>query len=250
MDERRCSGPDALDSAPTRSAAAVAWRAKWLHQDAWTVREFALLCCGWNPSENEVPDIDRYNEALEAINRAVRVKILPTLELQWPPTHAERLYDSVPYFKPGEVARWAADRYPDAFPYSSEGWLLNPTTEPVVWEDISIEFISEHKVQIKVKEHTYPQNYAELGCHDRRSNKPNKAWEALRALALQEGTVLGVPGPAWTNFGRRMQELRQVLRHHLEQQGFALPDSDPLPFLDGVGYRAVFRVRLSQSFQR
>jgi hypothetical protein len=48
--------------------------------------------------------IDRYNEAREAINRAVRVKILQTTdELAWPATGAERMYDSMPAFRPIDV---------------------------------------------------------------------------------------------------------------------------------------------------
>ena len=106
---------DAFES----SAGPDDWRARWKSEDAWTVREFAQLCCGWNPSVHEFPNRDLYNEVLEKINRAVRVGALPTIDkLGWPPTEAERMYDSVPAFRPLETIAWAARRYP-LFLYSA-----------------------------------------------------------------------------------------------------------------------------------
>ncbi len=115
--------PTSIEPTLASSAKTEDWRDRWQHQDAWTVREFAQLCCGWNPSVYAFPNRDLYNEALESINRAVRVKVLPTIELLWPATGAERLYDSVPMFRPHEVASWAAKRYPlPAFPYLPDAW--------------------------------------------------------------------------------------------------------------------------------
>ncbi len=114
--------PTSTEPTLASSARTEDWRDKWQHQDAWTVREFAQLCCGWNPSVDAFPNRDLYNEALESINRAVRAKVLPTLELLWPATAAERLYNSVPMFGPHAVASWAAKHYPDAFPYLPDAW--------------------------------------------------------------------------------------------------------------------------------
>ena len=52
----------------------------------------------------------------------MRAKVLPTIDLLWLPTVAERLYDSAPMFRPGAVAAWAVSRYP-AFPYRKDPWL-------------------------------------------------------------------------------------------------------------------------------
>ena len=76
-----------------------AWQELCRSQDAWTVRELAFLCCGWNPSVTEVPDLAEYNQAVDMINRAVRVRALETIDnLAWPGTDAERMYDGVPAF--------------------------------------------------------------------------------------------------------------------------------------------------------
>lgn len=99
-----------------------AWRERWKHQDAWTASEFAMLCCGWNPSIGEHPDQELYNHALETITRAVRVSALPTLDLRSPSTGAERIYAAAPLFSPQAVSGWAANRYPETFPYPKNAW--------------------------------------------------------------------------------------------------------------------------------
>lgn len=115
--------PPPDESSPSEE---VNWRDRWRDQDAWTVREFAQLCCGLNPGGmDNFPDhhMALYNEARDSINRAVRVKVLRTIdELAWPATGAEHMYEAVPAFKPCEVAPWAAKRYPGVFPYSADAW--------------------------------------------------------------------------------------------------------------------------------
>jgi len=97
------------------------WREYWKLRDAWTVREFAQLCCGWNPTDYTFPDQTQYNEARDSINRAVRVRALATIDdLAWPKTGAEVMYDEVPAFRPFEVAAWAARKYPRTFPFAGD----------------------------------------------------------------------------------------------------------------------------------
>ena len=56
-------------------SATEAWHDHWKKQDAWTAAEFAMLCCGWNPSGlRQHSDQDRYSNAPEMISRAVRVE--------------------------------------------------------------------------------------------------------------------------------------------------------------------------------
>jgi hypothetical protein len=88
-------------------------------------------------------------------------------------------------------------------------------------------------------------NYAELGFDDGRSENPNKAWEALRALAenhgvIKEGSTLGEP---WPKVEKRIQEIRKQLR-----QLFGIA-TDPLPFVEGAGYQATFKIRCSPAFR-
>ena len=112
-----------------RSSNGTRWKEYWKEQDAWTLREFAQLCCGLNPDGiDNFPNgnMEQYNEARNSIGRAVRVKVLPTIdELAWPATGAEQMYEAIPAFRPREVAQWAAKRYPRTFPYSAKAWKGN-----------------------------------------------------------------------------------------------------------------------------
>lgn len=113
------------------------------------------------------------------------------------------------------------------------------------WQGVEIVFLSDHRIQIRVNgKLTAPQNYAELGFADGRSKNPNKAWGALRSLAehrgvLKDGSQIGEP---WPKVEKRIQEIRKVLR---ELFGIS---ADPLPFVTGAGYQAVFKIRCGPSF--
>ena len=121
-DARLTERLEVAETQAASSARGIDSLADWKHRDAWTVREFAQLCCGWNPSENRIPDQNAYNEAVDRINRAVRVNRLQVSELNWPSTGAERLYESVPMFRPSEVVGWAKEMFPDTFPFDSNEW--------------------------------------------------------------------------------------------------------------------------------
>ncbi|MEQ1897787.1 MAG: hypothetical protein ABL971_10425 [Vicinamibacterales bacterium] len=103
------------------------WKARWHVMDAWTVGEFAMLCCGWDPGTGEHPDQGAFNAAVEAITRAVRVGAIPTCELKWPARIEEQIFSGAPLFRPSEVSEWALKRFPATFPvpaeWASEGAL-------------------------------------------------------------------------------------------------------------------------------
>jgi hypothetical protein len=113
------------------------------------------------------------------------------------------------------------------------------------WQAIEIVFLSDFRVQIRINgKQTPPVNYAELGFADGRSENPNKAWLILRFLAenrgiLKDGRTVGEP---WPKVEKRNQEIRRVLR---EIFGIS---SDPLPFVKGGGYQAVFKIRCGHSY--
>ena len=116
------------------------------------------------------------------------------------------------------------------------------------WGDIEIWFLSDFKVQVRVRDRTCAQNYAEMGFADRRSKhgepRPNRAWHTLRNLAESRGIIHDATkaDKDWPKVEKRMQEIRRELRSHFRIQG------DPLPFVSGTGYRALFRIGCSPSF--
>ena len=132
-----------------------------------------------------------------------------------------------------------------------------PATEyrPATWEDVGIEFISEHRVQVSAKGRTYTQNYAEMGFADGRTKNPNLAWEFLRQLAESDGTISTAAKNNWPKIEKRVQEIRAILRAHFLGQSFEIQaDSDPLPFAGSrgskeSGYRASFTICVGPSYK-
>ena len=93
------------------------WVEYWKQQDAWSLRELAKLCCGWNPSDYQIPDRVQYDAAVRAIRDAVRTGALRTLDT--PDAASDFLYDERPLFRPRLVVAWAAAKYP-LFPYRTD----------------------------------------------------------------------------------------------------------------------------------
>ncbi len=57
------------------------------------------------------------------------------------------------------------------------------------WEDITIEFIDGHTLNIKCKGKTIRRDYKEMGFEDSKSHRPNKQWEFLITLAENQGEI-------------------------------------------------------------
>jgi hypothetical protein len=113
------------------------------------------------------------------------------------------------------------------------------------WQSIEILFLSDLRVQIRIDgKNMETLTYAELGFADGRTQNPNKAWEVLRVLAEQRGVIQDgkTVGELWPKVEKRIQEIRKELREY-----FGLPD-DPIPFVEGMGYQATFKIRCAPSF--
>jgi hypothetical protein len=66
----------------------------------------------------------------------------------------------------------------------------------------------------------------------------------LCALAEEKGILRdgAKAGVKWTKVEKRIQEIRKVLRRH-----FGIT-TDPLPFIEGTGYQARFKIGCGPSF--
>jgi hypothetical protein len=112
------------------------------------------------------------------------------------------------------------------------------------WQDLEIRFLSDERIHLNVGECSETRNYAEFGFEDRRTKKPNLAWVTLRALAQKEGIIKqAVNGQDWRSVEKRIQEIRRLFRKHFEL------DADPIPFVDGLGYKASFKINCAPSFE-
>ena len=112
------------------------------------------------------------------------------------------------------------------------------------WEQIEITFLSDERVQIRSGKNIETRNYAEFGFQEGRSKNPNRAWETLRRLAelrgvIRDGTEGRLP---WPKVEKQVQEIRKVFREH-----FGI-SSDPVPFVEGTGYQARFKISCGPSY--
>jgi hypothetical protein len=110
------------------------------------------------------------------------------------------------------------------------------------WGDIAISFLSEERVQIRSGDQTETCNYAELGFEDGRKGTPRRAWTILQLMAKSEGKVKYVGDTTWPAVEKRVQEIRRILRGY-----FGISD-DPIPYVEGHGYSARFKIDRRRSY--
>jgi hypothetical protein len=87
---------------------------RWAKESAWTLSEFADLCCGLEPNKGR-PNTVAYNEAREKISRAVLMGDLCCKEPGDAQEPANLLYGTNRFFLPKTSAEWAANRF-ERFP--------------------------------------------------------------------------------------------------------------------------------------
>jgi hypothetical protein len=119
-----------------------------------------------------------------------------------------------------------------------------PKPPPLTWQEISVIFLSDERVQVKRRGQLETLNYAEFGFADGRNGKPDRAWIVLRELSGRDG-VLPKPQPGrgasellkdWDSIGKRIQTIRDRLRKH-----FGITEGDPITF-SGTAYQTSFRL--------
>jgi hypothetical protein len=138
----------------------------------------------------------------------------------------------------------SASQWPEIIRNDESSAAPSATSEGT-WEQIEISFLSDERVQIHIGKKHETLNYAEFGFGDLRTNNPTKAWETLRTLAQLRGVIKdgSKAGVHWPKVEKRVQEIRRVLRKH-----FAI-SSDPLRFVENLGYRARFKISCGPSFR-
>lgn len=196
----------------------------------------------------------RYHEAEVRAARIARgMAPHPVSALPTPPLitgqHSESTTDdskSLPPTVPELTIKSAFQDLPDPadIPYSE------PSKKPRIvveecWEHIEIVFLSDERVQIRSGKNIETRNYAEFGFQDERNQNPNRAWETLRRFAELRGAIRnGTEGRMpWPKVEKRVQEIRKIFREH-----FGIT-SDPVPFVEGTGYQARFKIGCGISYR-
>ncbi|MGD0778777.1 MAG: hypothetical protein ABSC05_38860 [Candidatus Solibacter sp.] len=121
------------------------------------------------------------------------------------------------------------------------------TPDGTTWKDVSITFISDHRVQIAVLGVTDTRNYAEMGFADNRGaqgQKPIAAWLCLNLLAQNAGTIKR-PEEFKSNrspLEKQIQTVRTSLR-----ELFQITDDPFEPFHEAKAYKARFSISCADS---
>ena len=120
---------------------------------------------------------------------------------------------------------------------------------PATWQDVTIEFTSDERIQVKAATWSLTENYEGMGFENRTSGKPNLAWGTLRTLAENNGSI-DVPLKLRKTLEKRAQEIRKSLRAYFVKAQVAIPaESDPLPYDKRTKtYAARFKLGLRPSY--
>jgi hypothetical protein len=121
-----------------------------------------------------------------------------------------------------------------------------PASEMLGWEDIQIVFLSDERVEIAISGRVETRNYHEMGFVDRRTTKPNEQWAVLQVLARQAGILSDSArgGKEWEAIAKRIERTRTALKKLLDIEG------DPIPYTQGVGYKARFKIGRSRAVDK
>lgn len=117
-----------------------------------------------------------------------------------------------------------------------------PTGDPS-WEEVSIEFLSEDIIRVRVRDIQKEHHFSDTDFADKRSKtepKPNRLWPILRLLAAKHGEIkFSDLGPAAQDqLKSDMRRLRRALKNLLSIE------ADPFqPFRRFHSYRARFSIR-------
>ena len=183
-------------------------------------------------------ELEELTVKTDAFREGMGYKKRPVAGEATPPQHAEGA-------KADDHALIPAPSLPD--PAGTQAHLDEaprpPSSAAVKWENVTIRFLSDERIQITTPTGTETLNYAEFGLENRTTKKgPRKAWVTLRDLARSEGH-LPVPIARRSEIEKRIQELRALLRKRFKLQ------DDPFSCIKkGTAYRAKFVISAAKSF--
>jgi len=113
-----------------------------------------------------------------------------------------------------------------------------PELKQARWEDIEF-VIDDHTIEVHLAGKSETVGFEDFGFQDKRTGKPNQQWAVLQVLARCRGGVMpddARQGTEWMAIAKRVERVRKTL-----QKRFGLHD-DPMPFEEGTGYRARFKI--------
>ncbi|MGH6895150.1 MAG: hypothetical protein ACREJ5_01180 [Geminicoccaceae bacterium] len=112
-----------------------------------------------------------------------------------------------------------------------------PTPAGARWEEVSIRFINQHQVHVRVRDEASAYEHTQMGMANSRNDQPTKQWELLQLFAENRGELTwDSPGADRKNAHRRLALARQF------REFFGI-DGDPFQRLSGGrGWRTLFTI--------
>jgi hypothetical protein len=112
-----------------------------------------------------------------------------------------------------------------------------PTPAGARWEEVTIRFITQHQVHVRVRDEAGAYEHTQMGMASKRNDQPTKQWELLQLFAEHGGELTwDSPGADRKNAHRRLSLARQL------REFFGI-DGDPFEKLfGGRGWRTRFTI--------
>ncbi len=182
----------------------------WLSKELWSEQETAWLLCGELYPSSRAPSNNEYNEASEALRRAILAKRLAVIE-PIDATAGDRLYGHSRFFRPDDVITWVAGRFPN-FPFDDESQSIaskhmrkaEPVETPTTTNRAHISNLLATLNQAAAK------FWANADQNDRTTHEPNSTVETWlidkgfsKTLAGKGATIIR---PDWAPTGRKPKE--------------------------------------------
>ena len=122
-------------------------------------------------------------------------------------------------------------------PEDDGSMIFFPTPPDATWSDVSIRFVDNHTVSIRVKSETRKLHYAQMGMANKKNGNPTVQWDLLDNFAEERGLLDWNSRHADPRNQKRRENLARNLRSFFRIEGdpFHLTD-------DGKGWQARFRI--------
>lgn len=110
-----------------------------------------------------------------------------------------------------------------------------PTPAETRWSDLSINFVDNHTVSVRVGKVAQQMNYTQMGMVDRRTGGTNRQWDLLYVFAMERGTFTWDSRHANNKWKKQKELLSATLKSFFRIEG------EPFA-VEGTGWRARFHI--------
>jgi hypothetical protein len=104
-----------------------------------------------------------------------------------------------------------------------------PTPAGARWEEVTIRFITQHQVHVRVRHEAGAYEHTQMGMASKRNDQPTKQWELLQLFAEHGGEL------TWNRAGADRKNAHRRLSLARQLREFFGIDGDPFERLSGGG---------------